>query len=183
MQEISNAEAALLGLLSEGPMYPYQIEQEVKYRDMRSWTELSMSSIYKLLKNLEKDGLVLRANEVSDENRLRKLYSISEEGTKVLQDKLKTLLSDPEHIRWQVDIATYNCDLLPLKTVQKALKEYRKGLEKNIAGYEDLQKFLKDSNCPPHRQGVAVRPVYLLKGEIEWVDAYLAALASNSHTK
>jgi DNA-binding PadR family transcriptional regulator len=183
MQEISNAEAALLGLLSEEPMYPYQIEQEVKYRDMRSWTELSMSSIYKLLKNLEKNGLVMRVNEVSDENRLRKLYSISEEGTKVLQDKLRTLLSDPEHIRWQVDIATYNCDLLPLKTVQKALKEYRKGLEKNIAGYEGLQKFLKDSGCPSHRQGVAVRPVYLLKGEIEWVDAYLAALARDSHTK
>ncbi|HEY3273860.1 MAG TPA: PadR family transcriptional regulator [Methanocella sp.] len=183
MQEISNAEAALLGLLSEGPMYPYQIEQEVKYRDMRFWTELSMSSIYKLLKNLEKEGLVLRANEVSDENRLRKLYSISEEGTKVLQDKLKTLLSDPEHIRWQVDIGAYNCDLLPLKTVQKALKEYRKGLEKSIAGYEDLQKFLKDSNCPSHRLGIATRPVYLLKGEIEWVDAYLAALATDSRTK
>jgi DNA-binding PadR family transcriptional regulator len=180
MQEISNAEAALLGLLSEGPMYPYQIEQEVKYRDMRFWTELSMSSIYKLLNNLEKKGLVLRSNEVSAENRLRKLYSVSEEGTRVLQDKLKALLSDPEHIRWKVDIATYNCDLLPAKMVRKALKEYRKALEKNIAGYEDLQKFLKDSHCPAHRLGVATRPVYLLKGEIEWVDAYLAALASDN---
>jgi DNA-binding PadR family transcriptional regulator len=183
MQEISNAEAALLGLLSEGPMYPYQIEQEVKYRDMRFWTELSMSSIYKLLSNLEKKGLVERTNEVSDENRLRKLYSVSEEGTRVLQDKLKALLSDPEHIRWQVDIGTYNCDLLPPKIIRKALKEYRKGLEKNIAGYEDLQKFLTDSNCPAHRLAVATRPVFLLKGEIEWVDAYLAALASDSRTK
>jgi DNA-binding PadR family transcriptional regulator len=74
MQEISNAEAALLGLLSEGPMYPYQIEQEVKYRDMRFWNDLSMSSIYKLLDGLERKGLVARANEVSPENRLRKLY-------------------------------------------------------------------------------------------------------------
>jgi DNA-binding PadR family transcriptional regulator len=183
MKEISNAEAALLGLLSEGPMYPYQIEQEVKYRDMRFWTELSMSSIYKLLNNLEKNGLVLRSNEVSAENRLRKLYSISEEGTKALQDKLKALLREPEHIRWQVDIATYNCDLLPPKTVQKALKEYRKALEKNIACYQDLEKFLKDSNCPAHRLGVATRPVFLLKGEIEWVDTYLAALASDSHAR
>jgi hypothetical protein len=92
-------------------------------------------------------------------------------------------LSDPEHIRWQVDIATYNCDLLPPNTVRKALKEYRKGLEKNIAGYEDLQKFLKDSNCPAHRLAVATRPVYLLKGEIEWVDTYLASLASDSRKK
>jgi len=38
MVEIPNAEATLLGLLSEQPMYPYQIEQEVKYRGMRFLT-------------------------------------------------------------------------------------------------------------------------------------------------
>jgi DNA-binding PadR family transcriptional regulator len=46
MPNLSNAEAALLGLLSEQSMYPYQIEKEVRYREMRFWTELSMSSIY-----------------------------------------------------------------------------------------------------------------------------------------
>jgi excinuclease UvrABC ATPase subunit len=82
-------------------MYPYQIEQEVNYRDMRFWNDLSMSSIYKLLAILESKGLVVRANEVSPENRVRKLYSISEEGARALQSKLKELLSDPEHERWQ----------------------------------------------------------------------------------
>jgi DNA-binding PadR family transcriptional regulator len=175
--DLSNAEAALLGLLSEGPMYPYQIEQEVKFRDMRFWTELSMSSIYKVLNNLEKKGLVQRANEISPENRLRKLFSISAGGRKALQGKLEKLLSEPEHIRWQVDIGTYNCDLLPAKAVQKALKEYRKGLEKNIKCYEELQQFLRDNGCPAHRLGVAMRPVFLLKGEIEWVDSYQAPLS------
>jgi DNA-binding PadR family transcriptional regulator len=177
METLSNAEATLLGLLSEGPMYPYQIEQEVKYRDMRFWTELSMSSIYKLLSSLEKKGLVTRANEVRPENRLRKLYSISDAGTKALQSKLKALLSDPEHVRWQVDIGTYNCDLLPPKAVQKALKEYRQALEKNIEGYKDLRQFLLDSGCPAHRMAIAVRPVFLLEGEIAWVDSYLAQLS------
>jgi DNA-binding PadR family transcriptional regulator len=176
MADISNAEAALLGLLSEGPMYPYQIEQEVQYRDMRSWTELSMSSIYKLLNNLEKKGLVSRENEVSPENRLRKLFSISDTGKKALRTRLEKLLTEPEHVRWQVDIGTYNCDLLPPKTVRKALKEYRKGLEKNIKCYEELQQFLRDCGCPAHRQGVATRPIYLLKGEIAWVDAFLEEL-------
>ena len=113
-------------------MYPYQIEQEVEYRDMRSWTELSMSAIYKVLVKLEKKNLVLRTNEVSPENRLRKLYAISDEGKKALRVKLEALLSEPEHTRWQVDIGTYNCDLLPKKTVQKSLKTYRKSLEKKI---------------------------------------------------
>lgn len=180
MTELSNAESALLGLLSEQPMYPYQIEQEVKYRDMRFWTELSMSSIYKLLTKLEKAGLVDRKDEISAENRLRKLYSVSEAGREALQAKLTSLLSEPEHVRWQVDIATYNCDLLPGETVREALLGYRKKLEENVKFYGELQKFLRDSGCPSHRSGLATRPIFMLKAEIEWVDAFLAQLAGGA---
>jgi DNA-binding PadR family transcriptional regulator len=179
MNELTNTKAALLGLLSEKPMHPYQIEQEVKYRDMRSWTDVSMSSIYKLLKDLEEDGCVERTNEISSENRLRKLYSVSTEGKKNLRRKLKALLSEPEHTKWQVDIATYNSSLLPRKTVQAALKQYRGALETKIEGYDALLKFLQESGCPPHRFGVATRPVFLLKGEIEWVDSYLSTLTKH----
>ncbi len=72
MNELSNSEAALLGLLSEEPMHPYKIDQEFEYRDMRSWTELSMSSIYKLLRKLEKEQLVNSEKIISSENRLQK---------------------------------------------------------------------------------------------------------------
>lgn len=180
MADLSNAEAALLGLLSERPMYPYQIEQQVKYRDMRSWTALSMSSIYKLLRKLEKDGFVTRTNEISSKNRLRTLYAASPRGRKTLRQKLTELLSQPEHIHWQVDIATYNCDLLPRRAVQSALAKYRRTLEERVACYEALLKFLQDAGCPPHRFGVATRPIFLLKGELQWVDTYLELLTASA---
>lgn len=176
MAELSSAEAALLGLLSEGPMYPYQIEQQVKYRDMRFWTELSMSSIYKLLRKLEKDGLVTRANKISSENRLRKLYTISDQGRMALKGKLEMLLSQPEHVRWQIDIGTYNCSVLPGDKVMAALKKYRRALNEKMKGYENLLRFLKSAGCPAHRFGVATRPVFLLQGEIQWIDSYLSQL-------
>lgn len=179
MDKLSNSEAALLALLSEEPMYPYQIEQQVKYRDMRFWTDLSMSSIYKLLQKLEDRGYILRTDEISAENRLRKLYSVSDEGTKALGTKLVSLLSEPEHVRWQVDIGTYNCDLLPVKTVQRSLKAYRRGLEKNIEDYTALRKFLEDSGCPVHRHALASRAIFLLKGEIEWVDSFLEQIGQD----
>jgi DNA-binding PadR family transcriptional regulator len=176
MVEISNTEAALLGLLAEQPMYPYRIEQEVKYREMRFWTELSMSSIYKLLRKLEKDGLVTCAGEISPGNRLRKLYTISDVGIKALRVKLEKLLSEPEHIRWQMDIGTYNATLLPGGKVKTALKAYRHALGNKIKEYESLINFLRESGCPSHRLAIAIRPVYLLKGEIQWLDAYLDEL-------
>lgn len=173
MAELSCAEAALLGLLAEGPMYPYQIEKEVKERDMRCWTELSMSSIYKLLRKCERGGLVKRANTISPENRLRALYTISAKGRKVLGDKIEGLLSEPTHVRWPIDIGLYNLDLLPRKRVQAALIKYRAALEERMKGYRELHKFLRDAGCPPHRFECAARPLFLLKGEIKWVDAYI----------
>ncbi len=180
MENVSNAEAALLGLLSEQPMHPYQIEQEVKYRDMRFWTELSMSSIYKLLRKLEKDGLVTRTDEISSENRLRKLYSLSDEGKRLLKEKIQALLSQPEHVRWQIDIGTYNSNLLPDKEAHAALLKYREALEKKITEYEALLKFLQEHGCPAYRFAVAIRPVFLLKGEIQWVDSFTKQLELNS---
>ena len=173
MTEISNAEAALLGLLAEEPRHPYQIEQEVKYREMRSWTDLSMSSIYKLLRKLEGDGLVSCAAEVSPENRLRKLYSLSEAGKKALAGKIEKLLRRSEDTRWQVDIGIYNSHLLPRRRLRAALNKYRQTLAERIKCYEELLKFLKSTGCTPHRQQVAMRPVYLLKAEDEWVRAFL----------
>ena len=176
--DLSNAEAALLGLLSEGPMHPYQLEQEVKYRDMRFWTELSMSSIYKLLRKLEKRGLVLKKEQMSPENRLRKPYSVTEGGETALRSKILSLLRGPEHTRWQVDIGIYNCSLLPEGKVREALHEYKRALREKIAGYRKLQEFLRDTGCPQHRQAVAVRPVYLLEAEISWVNSFINQLKS-----
>ena len=176
MIKISNVETALLGLLSEEPMHPYKIEQEVKYRDMRFWTGLSMSSIYKLLRKLEKNGLVEKENKISSENRLQKWYSISAEGSRCLKQKIETLLSSPEHIRWQVDIGIYNCSLLPGNKIQESLNKYKKNLNEKIQGYENFLKFLQDSNCPPHRFEIAKRSVYLLKAEMAWIDSYIETL-------
>jgi len=173
MVELSNSETALLGLLAEEPRYPYQIEQEVKYRDMRFWTDLSMSSIYKLLRKLEKDGMVSCANEVSPENRLRKLYSLSKAGKKALAGKIEKLLRRSEHTGWPVDIGIYNSHLLPRRRLRAALKKYHQTLAERIKCYEELLKFLKSNGCTPHRQQVAVRPVYLLKAEDRWVRAFL----------
>jgi DNA-binding PadR family transcriptional regulator len=173
MLKLSNAEAALLGLLSEQPMYPYQIEQEVKYRDMRFWTDLSMSSIYKLLRKLEKEDMVTRENQVSSGNRLQKLYSISKKGKTTLQNKLKEILRIPEHMRWQIDIGMYNNNLLSKKQVREALNENRNELLKKIKGYQDLLAFLTESKCQEHRFALAKRPVFLFEAEIRWIDSYL----------
>ncbi len=177
MPEVSNADTALLGLLSEEPMHAWQIEKEVRERDMRFWTDLSQSTFYKQLRALEASGLIDCRQEIVD-GRLRKVYSLTDAGWTALRSRLRGLLAAPEHLKWRVDLATYNVDLLPRSDALAALAAYRAKLETNIKGYRDLERFLIESGCPEHRLALARRPVRILEGEIAWLDEFVREVES-----
>jgi DNA-binding PadR family transcriptional regulator len=176
---ITTAEAALLGLLTEGDKHPYQIEKDVQFRDMRFWTELSMSAIYKALVKLETLGYVESNTQVSEENRARKIYRITDEGVATFKDKLQELLVEPEHIRWQADVAFYNLDVFSHEQQIELLQNYRTKLEAKIAEYRALETFLKEEQCSIYPQSISLRPIYLLQGEILWVDDFIAKIGAS----
>lgn len=177
---ISNAEAALLGLLTEGPKHPYQIEKDVQFRDMRFWTELSMSAIYKLLRKLEEEELVTCETEITEENRARKIYSITEQGETALREKLAQILLEPEHVRWQADIALYNLDVFDRDLRLAMLRDYRRSLVKKISEYRDLETFMLGTGCSVYPLTVSRRPIYLLEGEIRWLDDFIKEIETTT---
>jgi DNA-binding PadR family transcriptional regulator len=176
MPTISNKETALLMLLSEGPMHAYQVEQVVKDRDMRLWTEISMSSIYKLLKKL-KNGNLIKSRRQDTENGITKnVFSLTAAGRRALKLKIRDILTEPEHIRWRMDLATSHLSILSRQEALKCLETYRLKLMENIKCYQELHKYLLDHNCPVHSCALATRPQYLMEGEIRWVESYVKIL-------
>lgn len=173
MPRLTSAEAALLGLLCEGEMHAYQLEKTVAYRCLRDWTDLSMSSIYKVMHKLEKCGYAESRSETTAGNKLRRTYAVKPAGRKALQDQLLQWLREPETMKYRLDLATYNFNLLPRAWALAALKTYREGLRKGIECYRALGEFLRQDGCPDYRQALARRPVYLLEAEIKWVDAFV----------
>jgi DNA-binding PadR family transcriptional regulator len=173
--QLTDAEVALLGLLSEGPMHAWQIEKTVQDRDMRFWTDLSQSTIYKQLRALRQAGLLQHRRQVV-QGRLRKVVGLTEAGEKALRAALGTLLSEPQHLKWRVDLGTYNLHLLPRRRALACLRTYRRKLEEKVRGYRELDAFLKSGCCPTHRRAVARRPIYLLQAEIRWLDSYVREL-------
>jgi DNA-binding PadR family transcriptional regulator len=170
--DLLDAHVALLGLLSEGEKHAWEIERQVKHRDMRFWTDLSQSSIYKHLRLLESAGYLSSREEASD-GRLRRVYMLTSDGRRALQVRLLDLLREPEHVKWRLDLATYNLGLLPVEKAATALKAYRDKLDESIRGYRELDEYLAGSGCAWHRRAVARRPVALLEGELRWVDEFL----------
>jgi DNA-binding PadR family transcriptional regulator len=174
--EPGNAETALLGLLAEAPKHPYQIEKDVQFRDMRAWTDLSMSSIYKVLRKLEKRRLVEGKPGRSKHNRRRKIYHLTGMGRMALREAVRTGLATHVVAKNPFDVAIYNRDLLSAAETRASLKRYRKGLEEAIHGYKALREFLRKEGCSEARQALALRAVAMLEGEQRWLRSYCKEL-------
>ena len=172
---VNDAQVALLGLLSERPMHAWEIERTAKHRDMRFWTDLSTSTIYKHLNALEKTGHV-HSSEEAIGGRLRRTYSLTDEGSSALKERLRDILSEPQHLKWRIDLGTYNIDLLPRDEAVACLEAYRQALGEAARGYRELDEYLDGSGCPLHRRAVARRPMHLLEGEMRWADEFLDEL-------
>ena len=171
--KMGNKEIAVLGLLSERAMHGYDLEHEIRMRDMRYWTEISMSSVYKILKKLEAKGLVECEVKQTPNNVAQKVYSLTELGKVRLNGEISGLFSEFDHHRWDIDLAISNLNVLTDDQKVWSINAYIKKLKELLAGYGELQKYLEGENCPTHRMALAVRPQYLYKAEIEWAEEYL----------
>lgn len=176
MEKITTMDVALLGLLAERPMHPWEITKQVEYREMRTWTDLARSTVYKQLASLEARGLVQTEDEVAS-SRVRRVHRITPAGRTALAAGVTRLLTEPEYPHWGIDIATYNIDAVEPAEAVAALATYAQTLRERADGWRALEVFLREEEkCPPHRWALARRAVALIEGELRWVSEFRAEL-------
>lgn len=138
MAEISHSELALLGLVMEQPRHAYQIEQVIEERNMRYWTEIGFSSIYRILNKLEKSGwLEGKMQPPEGKGPARKVYHLTEEGQRIWQEGVLHTLANPERTYSSFLIGLDSLSALPLSAVQTALQV---NLEQQQAVYDELSR-------------------------------------------
>jgi DNA-binding PadR family transcriptional regulator len=123
MEEISNSELALLSLIVEQPRHAYEIEQVIEERNMRYWTEIGFSSIYRILKKLE-DSNWLRGQMKPPEGRgpARKVYHLTDEGNQVWQQAALQTLAEPESRSSSFLLGLDSLGELPPQQVMEAIE-------------------------------------------------------------
>lgn len=70
----------VLGLLGTGLRYGFEMEDFARRTNMRQWAKIGMSSIYKALKDLERDGAISAQTEQSDKGPTRRSYQLTVGG-------------------------------------------------------------------------------------------------------
>lgn len=177
----TNAECALAGLLSEGPLHPYQIEKEVELREMRYWTDLSMSSIYKLLRKMEKEGNVRSESSATDENRIRKTYSLTEQGRETLRETITASLTEPEIQRHPVNVALYFMGNLSPSEKISSLEKYADAVNERAGCYRKLEKYLNDLKCEDEHITISQRLYEIHRAEAAWLKKLITMFKEKHH--
>lgn len=123
MPTITNAEFAILSLLAEAPRYGYEIERVIEARGMREWTEIGFSSIYFLLKKLEKRGLVERIGSDTVSRREPKPYRLTQPGHATHARETRRAVAEPQPQFPALLLGLANWPALDCETGQAALAD------------------------------------------------------------
>ena len=81
-----STEILILSLLAEGPMYGYQISQELRQRS-GGYFEMKEGLLYPTLHRMAQDGLLTSEWRETGTARRRKYYAITDKGRRALSEQ------------------------------------------------------------------------------------------------
>src|SRR5919197_352764 len=137
-RKISNPLAlAVLSLLVERPMHPYEMSSTMRERVKEASIKLNYGSLYSVVDSLVRHGLI-EVHETVREGRRpeRTVYSITEAGRTELVDWLSELLSIPVKEYTQFEAALSLMPVLPPDDVVRLLEIRQSRLDVEIVGLE-----------------------------------------------
>ena len=138
-RKVSNLLAlALLTLLTERPMYPYEMAAALRDRGKDQAIKINWGSLYTVVQNLEKHGFI-EAVEVAREGRQpeRTTYQITDAGRAELKDWLRELLSVPEREYTRFEAALGDSAVLPPDELIDLLQQRLDALQAANARQQD----------------------------------------------
>jgi DNA-binding PadR family transcriptional regulator len=176
MIRISDLEASILGLLYEEPQYGYQLEKTIEGWGMRNWTQIGFSSIYYVLKKLEKKELVKSKLEKVEGKPSRKVFTITDLGRKTMKEKLVDLLSWNKKLINPFDLGLAYINYLKPQEVIECLENYTESAQGRIKFLESSVKTQEEMGAPYYVIALFSRPLASLKTDMEWIEDSLKKL-------
>ncbi|MBN1812697.1 MAG: PadR family transcriptional regulator [Anaerolineae bacterium] len=170
----TSAELAILSLVGERPRHGYEIEQVIERRGMRDWTEIGFSSIYYLLKKLERKGLIKGQLEEAERGPARKVYRPTPAGWEALRAGLLEALSTPQYAYPPLQLGLANLPGIPPAEAAAALRRYQSTLA--TSRDEVKAKWQSQSPLPYFVEAMFDYSVTMIEAEMEWIETFITIL-------
>lgn len=170
---------AVMNLLLEHPMHPYEMKSKMKERGHDKVIRLKGGSIYDTVERLEQGGFI-EAQETSREGRRpeRTVYAITEAGRDEITAWLRELLAQPENEYPHFGAALAFFAALDKDEVVRLLKTRTALLEGQIAGEQKSMQTFLDMGLPRLFVVEGEYSLAMKRAEVEWVRKLIAAIES-----
>lgn len=173
----------ILGLINEkmheGGCHAYDINRRIEERGMRDWTNIgldfSLSTIYRRLDKLENDELVVSFEEEID-NRIRKVYKITEYGYNVLKKKVYDVLYN--YLGKKDENFYVAFSMFPILSHKEQIEVFSHALNIINKHKVELKHMLDDMltnfpKMPINVTGLFLHPINILKTDEEFFEMVL----------
>jgi DNA-binding PadR family transcriptional regulator len=178
--QINEREAAVLGLLYEKPLYGYTIEKIIEDRGMRHWTDIGFSSLYYVLKRLEGRSLIASSCLQQEDKPSRKVYTITEDGRRIMKAKVRSLLSQHQRIASPFDLGVSHLHLLPAEETIACLQERVRALDQAIERVTSHRGHHEKVKKPFFILALSDRVLAHLNTERNWVETFIGEVKQHA---
>jgi len=178
--DLTPAELTLLGLLAERPRHGYEIEKTIEERGMRRWTDLAFSSIYYVIKKLEKAALieaVVHPGAAPTRSR-RTTYAPTSAGFTAAREATRAALAAVSPAHPVVLVGLANLPLLVPGQASAALRSRADELA------QELRRLTADPRssgvAPPFVTAIFDHALTSLRAELDWTSRTTAFLEAGA---
>ncbi|HTC59204.1 MAG TPA: PadR family transcriptional regulator [Solirubrobacteraceae bacterium] len=161
---------ALLGLLLEGPSYPYQLADRLKERLGPSWA-LSSGQVYNTIRKMEEEELIAPVANGSEDQTRRRSVSITASGEREFEDWLEAILVTVKLPR-RPELLKITLAPDRLKTVLGHIDAYEERYAKRLSEFRDVRSLIPHQPTLVRADHVLLRlnlsfDISLLEGELQ----------------
>jgi DNA-binding PadR family transcriptional regulator len=167
--DLTHVEFAVLGLVcqAENGIHAYLINERIEERGMRNWTNIGKSSVYRVLKKLEKRKIVESCREEQD-GRLIRIYKITDFGKKILKNQVyETLYNFKGRRDPDFDLAYAYMWILNDKEKKQAFQHSLDILKSDKNALEKI--YDENKNREIYITGLFKRPIMLITTHEEFI--------------
>jgi DNA-binding PadR family transcriptional regulator len=170
-RRVSNPLAlAVMALLYERPMHPYEMVSVMRERGKHESVRLKYSSLYSVVEALEREGLILPLETVREGRRPeRTVYGLTEAGRVEFLSWLRELLREPVKEYTQFAAGLTFLPALPPEEAAVLLEERVRLLEEEVQEMRSLLDTVMEQGLPRLFLIESEHELILREAELRWV--------------
>jgi len=170
-RKVSNLLAlAVMALLYERPMHPYEMVSVMRERGKHESVRLRYSSLYSVVEALEREALILPLETVREGRRPeRTIYGLTEAGRVEFLSWLRELLSEPVKEYTQFAAGLTFLPALPPDEASVLLDERVRRLEEEVEEMRSLLDAVMEQGLPRLFLIESEHELILREAELRWV--------------